>query len=547
MLSSDPSPEVGSTLLGLEESFNLAVSHISRWGDTDVFPFAPENIIFHDRKDETVALLKKIDGDLTSALDSHPPYIEGALSLITYEGFRYVSQIDPIWNAYMLGLALRISPEIEAARIPASQQAVFSYRLNINRETSSIFEIGSWNSFSEASQSIAQNYNYIAICDIADFYGRIYHHRLQNSLNLLGEVGDVPSKVIKLLTGFSGGVSYGLPVGGQAARIFSELLLNRVDRLLVSRGIKFCRYADDYRLFADTREDAFRALVFLTEALQRNEGLTLQRHKTRVLSTKDFVRSPLLLPEDSDELSPQERDERRLLKLSLRFDPYSDTRDEDYERLRHDVEQFDVIGMLTAEVAKSRVNSPVVKKLARIIKLFDVEVRDAAAEMLVANLDVLAPALPVVLRVLEEVLPNVSPALAKKLPAEIRRRIQAEEYWVMVPVNLAYALRILKHDHSEENVPLAARIFESAPPFIQRDIVYLMHGWKADYWLSDKRKQWRNLHPWVQRAILLASFSLGDEGRHWRQSISRGISGFDDIAKKWMEERVKANRKDLPF
>ncbi|MFC7246060.1 RNA-directed DNA polymerase [Catellatospora aurea] len=534
-------------MLKPKAAFDIAVRNISRWGDTDVFPFAVENHILHDRKSEVVDLLAAMHGNLDDALMKHPPLIESSLSLITYEGFRNVAQIDPIWNAYLLGLVLQVAPEIESARIAKSQNAVFSYRLNIDVQSGSLFDQGGWNSFSEASHAVAADYEYVAVCDIADFYGRIYHHRLQNSLALLGQAGDVPGKVDKLLGMFSGGVSYGLPVGGPAARILSELLLNRVDRLLATRGIRFCRYADDYRLFAHSEEEAYSNLLFLTESLLRNEGLSLQRHKTRVLAAKDFVRSPLLLPEDAEGLDGRERDERRLLRLSLRFDPYSDTAEEDYERLRHDVEQFDVIGMLTAEVAKSRVNTPVVKRLAQIIKLFAPDVRDAAAEMLASNLRVLAPALPVVLRVLEEILPDLSEDLRRRIPAEIRRRVAAGEYWLMVPINLAYALRVLRHDGSEENVTLCAQIFPQAPAFIQRDIVYLMYGWGADYWLSDKRKQWMSQHPWVKRALLLASYSLGDEGSHWRTAVRDQVNGFDLISKKWMADRVQANRREIPL
>ena len=37
----------------------------------------------------------------------------------------------------------------------------------------------------------------------------------------------------------SGGASYGLPVGGHAARILADFLLNRVDWLLLSKQVAF--------------------------------------------------------------------------------------------------------------------------------------------------------------------------------------------------------------------------------------------------------------------------------------------------------------------
>lgn len=536
-----------STLLAQEDAFELAVRNVAKWGDTDVFPFAPENHILHDEVSRVVQQLTALDRDLDGSLRNYPPFIEGALALVTYEGFRWVSQIDPLWNAYFLGLTLRLAPEIEDARVSVERGAVFSYRLSVSEDRTSLFSDGTWQEFSEATQLKAHDYEYIAVCDIADFYARVYHHRIENSLKLLPGAGSEPAKIDKLLRSFSGGTSYGLPVGGPAARLLSELLLNRTDRLLITKGIPFCRYSDDYRLFARSKDDAFKALVYLTEILLRNEGLSLQRHKTRVVATKDFLRSPLFMPEESDELSQDERQERRLLRLSLRYDPYSPSAEEDFERLRRDIEQFDILGMLTAEVSKSRVNTAVVRRLAQVVRLLEPPVRDAAAEMLVMNLDVLAPALPVVLRVLEDVIPDLSPSMQALVPAEIRRRIEAEDYWAMIPINLAYALRILQHSSSEENVTLCTRLFDDAPPFIKRDIVFLMYRWGADYWLSDKRRQWATQHAWVKRALLLASFSLADEGEHWRRSVKRQVNGFDDIAQSWMDARVKQGQRDLPL
>jgi hypothetical protein len=529
------------------EAQKLAVQNIAKWGDTDVFPFAPENHILHDRPSDVISALAEIDLDLDRAMVANPPIIEGALSLVTYEGFRWVTQLDPLWNSYFLSTVLQVAAQIEDARIEVDRKTVFSYRFQPDSTNASLFASSAWHDFSEATQEIAQEYEYVAVCDIADFYGRIYHHRIENSLKLLPRSGAVPSKVNKLLSTFSGGVSYGLPVGGPAARMLSELLLNRTDRLLSAHKIRFCRFADDYRLFAHTREDAFRNLVLLTQILLRNEGLALQRHKTRVVATKDFLRSPLFMPEESDELTPMERQERRLLRLSIRYDPYSITAEEDYDRLKSDIEQFDILGMLTAEVSKSRVNTPVVKRLAQVVKLLEPDVRDAAADMLVTNLDVLAPALPVVLRVLEDVYPDLSPQLQAFIPREIRRRIQDEYYWITVPINLSYALRVLQHDRAEENIALCTTLFDSSPPFIQRDIVYLMHHWGADFWLSDKRRQWVGQHSWVKRALMLASFSLGDEGSHWRRSVGNQFGSFDIIANSWMSDRRKANQSDLPL
>ena len=533
-------------MLSHKDAFTFAVRNIARWGDTDVFPFPPENHIFHDRQADVVKLLEDMSRDFRSYIDNTPPIAENALSLVTYEGYRWVTQIDPIWNAYFLGLVLRLSPEIEGARISASDGVVFSHRLNLDPEKAALFADNAWNDFIERSDSLARENNYVVTADIADFYSRLYHHRVDNALQgVLGEKLEDVGRIDLLLRNFSGGPSYGLPIGGPAARILSEATLNRVDQLLYLKGITFCRYADDYRLFAKSQEEAYRCLYLLTESLVRHEGLTLQKQKTRVLRSGDYLRSPLLLPEDSDDLTAEERRERRFLRLSIRFDPYSLTAEEDYERLQADLQEFDIVQMLTDEVNKSRINIAVVRRLATALQVLDRDIQHAAVGTILKSLEMLAPALPVVLRVLSHLFPQLSEDTRNAVTAELRERIKGQAYFMMVPVNLAYALRVLQHENSPENVSLADRIFNlpDSPAFIQRDIVYLMYGWGRRDWISDQRRRWANLHVWVQRAVLLSSYSLHDEGRHWRRTLP--LRGFDLIAKQWMDVRTQAGQREL--
>jgi hypothetical protein len=201
--------------------------------------------------------------------------------------------------------------------------------------------------------------------------------------------------------------------------------------------------------------------------------------------------------------------------------------------------------MLTDEVAKSRINVAVVRRLATAIQHLDQQIQNAAVGTILKSLEMLAPALPVVLRVISSIFPRLGEGMRESIAVELRRRIVDEEYFLTVPVNLSYALRVLKHENSEENVALAAKLYDKSPPFIQRDIVYLMYGWGVTDWISEKRRLWANQHPWAQRAILLASYSLGDEGSHWRKQ--RTLKGFDLIARDWMTQRIQSGQTEIPI
>src|SRR5687767_11254682 len=97
-----------------EDSLRFAVRNVAHWGDTDVLPFPLENHWFHDAEDDVVALLSDLDSSFEEWLADYPLLFDRALSAVGYVGFRGTTQIDPIWNAYLLSLVVELGPEIEA-------------------------------------------------------------------------------------------------------------------------------------------------------------------------------------------------------------------------------------------------------------------------------------------------------------------------------------------------------------------------------------------------------------------------------------------------
>ena len=277
--------------------FERAIANVVRHGDTDIFPFPIENHLFFDEPAETVALLQDIHNNFDDRLSKYPPANEGALAPVNYSGFRWATQIDPLWNLYFLALVLSIADDIEAARIPPHANCVFSYRYKWNETTADLFaDKYHWHHFMECSLQHAKTHKFVVACDISEFYLRLGHHRLESALLQTSAKGDAHKRIMAFLSNFSNTNSFGLPIGGPAARILSELVLNQIDRLLRSTGITFCRFADDFHMFCDTTEDAYANLIFLSEKLLKNQGLQLQKSKTRIMSSAEFlVTSPIRL------------------------------------------------------------------------------------------------------------------------------------------------------------------------------------------------------------------------------------------------------------
>jgi hypothetical protein len=170
---------------------------------------------------------------------------------------------------------------------------------------------------------------------------------------------------MKILSKFSGTISYGLPVGGPASRILAELALNHRDKHLKSKGVVFCRYADDYTIFCESESDAYKKLILLSEKLS-NDQLGLQKDKTKIMTSEEFKEIHLFLdPQPNSEVA---EDEQKLLNISIRFDPYSATAVEDYELLKEAVREIDIIGILSREVNKTRIDQTVTKQAINAIK-----------------------------------------------------------------------------------------------------------------------------------------------------------------------------------
>ena len=92
--------------------------------------------VLFDRATEVVSLLLEAHKEFmpkegvkdTSYLDEYPAVNAHALAPVGAMGFRWATQIDPFWNAYLLGLVLSVGERIEQTRLPIVLRTVFSYR-----------------------------------------------------------------------------------------------------------------------------------------------------------------------------------------------------------------------------------------------------------------------------------------------------------------------------------------------------------------------------------------------------------------------------------
>lgn len=517
-----------------KKHFKRAIANVIGHGDTDVFPFPFENWLFRENEEAVFKILARIDKDFDDLIETNSPQFESTLAPVGYTGFRWATQIDPFWNAYMLAMVISCGKEIEATRIPVSEQSVHSYRFLPEGDALFSKDHG-WASFMRRSYDLSQSYPFIVATDISEFYRRIGHHRVENALEHIIK-NQIPDRIISILGLFSNAASYGLPIGGPAARLLSEITINQVDRILQAEGLVFTRFADDYHIFTTDIESAYKSLQFLSEALIVNQGLTLQKSKTRIMHSGEFRHSypKHLLDDLPDPENKIESDTVKLLRLSVHYDPYSNTAGTDYTSLKSQLDDIDVIGLLAAEANKSQISISVSKRIVSTIVHLDEHLRINAIKTLLENKEQFFPITTTVLQVIKSVM-TASTADTRRIIADLVREAASESSHVFRPdLHMAYVVRILAESGTEQDLNFLHKIYPPAPGFIRKDII-LAYA-KQGYWylLSNLRSKFGAMSSWEKRAFLFASYAMGDEGRHWRDKITVDFSEVDTAMRGWI-------------
>lgn len=150
-----------------------------------------------------------------------------------------------------------------------------------NRGVERALQIILWN--------IEQGYNYIYDCDIKGFFDNIPHKKLMGILKKYVSDRTVLGLIEQWLkAGFmeDGKLihsDYGTPQGGVISPLLANVYLNELDWEWDLNGIRFVRYADDFLLFAKSKE-AIEKAASLTKEKLGELGLEISKEKTKVVN-----------------------------------------------------------------------------------------------------------------------------------------------------------------------------------------------------------------------------------------------------------------------
>jgi hypothetical protein len=531
---------IGATVLSINrarskaEMIKIDVNHfvraaleIGHSGDNDTLPYDLDAGFVKEKADDLAALCLDLFQNIETGKVGKAVNFMNGLAIVSERllapsgphGFRITTKIHPFWNLYLNGLGLAIAEANESQR----SDRAHSYRLA--SEGLSFFDRSrSWRTYKLATLDeldLDQEGSVVIQTDISSFYEHIYHHRLENVVKDLAPASTVAVQIDRILSQLAAGRSFGLPVGGQCARILAEVMMTPIDRSLTDGSLIWHRYVDDYTLICRSRQEAYKALSNLSHALA-DYGLSLNRSKTTILSAKhyrEFVLAQLGDGEDAGLV---------LRELDLHFDPYSDSATAEYEKLKQSFEKIDVLFLLDLEREKSQPDAFMLAQIGRSLKFQEpgVAVQLCATLLDPNNLDSFRASWSKIMRGLYAVRANEEFASIFGVIDNLLDHIPGAAAHLLVPeANMLHYLRAIRFIRTDIRGPFVRQTYEETKSAsVRRACIDCWRHWRDRSSFTRLRNQWQNLGADEQRMLWLAAGAFGDEGDKSRKQLRGTLS-----------------------
>ena len=528
----------------MNEHLKMAIANISKKGDTDIFPYPVENVLFFDKQEKVLEILSEMSEKI-SLLNGNKKQVCITSSIpVGYTGYRWATFIEPEWNALFLAEVLKIAEKIESKRIPKEKNTIFSYRYNFDEESGSLFDMKyNWKSYYNTSAELAINKKHVVTFDISDFYNRISHAKLRNIL--IDDVGadtSIVNNIMMFLQNFANGSeAMGLPVGGNASRILAEAYLIKADNFLAENKIQFCRYVDDYILFADSAQEAHQLINYCTNFFYKLLGLSMAKHKTNIMTKAEFKKHVRMIFDEvkEDENSPKSS----VMKLNLNVDHYSLTAEDDLKDLKGQVAGSGIISLLKSECKKTRINQMFSKQLVRTLKFLEEEDISEAFELLGKNFEKLYPVFPQVMRTSYYNLPKCKEESQRLFIDSIISLFETNSFVIQSENNASYALRVLSLFKNDKVVQTIDHIYKNAQngfdsELVKMNAIYAMANLGNKSWISDRMETFPELSNWERRAMAAAKTFLGIESDNLIKDQKNSDNAMEALLVNWVQEKM---------
>lgn len=129
---------------------------------------------------------------------------------------------------------------------------------------------------------------YVLDADIKGFFDNIPHEVIMRLVADEVADGNILNLIQRFLTagvmedGVYKPTSVGTPQGGVISPLLANIVLNQLDWALHNAGFQFVRYADDFVVFGDSKQQVQEAWDLVAQVLASELGLELNPEKTRI-------------------------------------------------------------------------------------------------------------------------------------------------------------------------------------------------------------------------------------------------------------------------
>lgn len=506
-----------------ESALDWALQHSLSYGDTDIFPDTFEFEAIAHSWDEIRAIIRDMDVSKWTVRASRRCLVPKHRF-----GFRVSTQLDPLDFLVFTSLIKEVGKKLEATRVPAVKGIVHSYRFQPSADGGMFADEYTYATFQNASHKACQRLNpsHVVVADIADFFPRIYLHRIDNALDAALGVGHLHSTALNsLFSHWAGTYSYGLPVGSAASRIVAEVTIADIDQLLLSENVDYVRYSDDFRFFCQSEAAAYRALTILARSLFENHGLTLQQNKTKIVSVEQFRAHYLRENEKREVDTLSERFYSLLEEIGI-VDTYGDIEvDSLPESTRLAIDELNLTSILEEQIQGDEPDLSLLKFLLR--RLGQLNSTDAI-DLILDHFDKFVPVVRETIQYLLRItsmVPEEKRVLGEALLviyADKDRSASHLEYsrmYLLLPFG--------KESTWSSNEKYVSLYNESLDEFSQRELLLAMGRSRQDFWFRSRKQSLSGMTPWVRRAFIYGASCLpAAEYKHW---IRGALAQFDPV------------------
>jgi hypothetical protein len=513
------------------KTIEWAIEHLVRYCDTDVFPRAFEFEAIAHSRDELIKLLSKQD----ICQWQTRPFRRCLVPKHRY-GFRLATQLDPLDMLFYLALCLEVGEQIEQYRLPTKEKIAFSYRFARDDSNFLMFRHNSgYSQFQEYSGELAQQYSFVVLADIADFYPRIYLHRLENALSSAASSLPTHAKAItQLIKGWNYNVSYGIPVGNNPSRVLAELVIDDVDRTLFAENVIFTRFVDDYRIFCNSKQEAYQCLARLANILYEMHGLTLQSQKTKILSSDDFINEIL----ETEEI-------KEIKALAGGFDTIIDALglSNPYEVINYDAmppsikKEIDGLNLESLVERQLEADDIDISMTRFLINRLGQLQRTTLLHKLLMETDKLYPVFPEITRYLIRLTDAIEPERRIKIGKFLLGKLKGSVI-SHLEFHRMHIMSLFADSNKWGNGDKLAGYYSIASDNWFRRTLFLAIG-KAEqhYWLRSKKSEMEQLPIWERRAFLYAVSCLPkDERRAYYHALSPKLDDLERSIVTWAQK-----------